>query len=343
MRSIEECAEAALADYDDAFRDRFASDPLRVMTSELMLSVVAAEHLVERRDDGGACDGMSFLKDGVILYAPSHNSRRQYFTLAHELGHLLVERTDEIFDWLAQQPSPEVALESLCDLIAQRLLLPSSLIGRVVGDGPATAQHAIDLEAASTVSLPVAAIALARQLPGLGAVVVCRFDFGSGDQRVQYASVRPDPQRGWPKVYPWPGQIVPAGHPLKSIMKGGARRCKTTWATPWGATSDFYMDAIATDDGRVVAVFADADLWSITRLHLDAERDFDRRMERTVACCGATRVARGFPCQRCGQLACPKCGMCKCQRDDAASVACASCWLVYRPDLLVDGLCENCR
>ena len=65
----------------------FALDPLETLRSDLKITVRAAEHLALMRDDGGACDGVSYLDDGVVLYAPSQWSKRQNFTLAHELGH----------------------------------------------------------------------------------------------------------------------------------------------------------------------------------------------------------------------------------------------------------------
>lgn len=48
---------------------RFVLDPLVTMRTDMGLKVTAADHLTEKRADGGACDGLSFLKDGVILYA----------------------------------------------------------------------------------------------------------------------------------------------------------------------------------------------------------------------------------------------------------------------------------
>ena len=128
---------------------------------DLGLKVTAAEHLTERRADGGACDGLSFLKDEVILYAPTDNSRRENFTLAHELGHWLVEQAPEIFDWLFDRGDPEQALETLCDRIAPRLLLAETAVTNIVGGGPIRAQHIVDLFHSSQASIPPCAIALA--------------------------------------------------------------------------------------------------------------------------------------------------------------------------------------
>src|SRR5690606_684707 len=100
---------------EPAARSRFAVDPLTTMRLDLGLTVSPADHLSEKRADGGACDGLSFPKDGVILYAPTRNSRRENFTLAHELGHWLIEQVPAVFDWLFEQQAPEKVLETLCD------------------------------------------------------------------------------------------------------------------------------------------------------------------------------------------------------------------------------------
>ena len=67
---------------------------------------------------------MSFLDDGVILYAPTTNSRRQNFTLAHELGHWIVEQTKD-FRLDCRPSDPPALLESVCDQIAQRFCYPT--------------------------------------------------------------------------------------------------------------------------------------------------------------------------------------------------------------------------
>jgi hypothetical protein len=344
VKTLEDCVAAALGKLDAEVRSRFPTDPLLTMRTDLGLKVQEAHHLTERRADGGACDGLSFLKDGVILYAPTHQSRRENFTLAHELGHWLVTQVPEAFDWLSVQLKPKLALETLCDRIAQRLILGDGTISAVIGPGPIRAQQVLDLYASSQASMPVCAIALAARLPGLGAIVLVDRDPDDGDPVVRYASIRPDPVQGWPKVYPWPGQKVPAAHPLRFITEAAPVQRRTYWATPWNETADFYMDAIAVSGRRAIGVLADTDLWGAERFHPQTRRDYDERPVQEITCCGQIRIARGYPCQDCGQVRCPNCGKCCCDRQNDALVRCAgNCFLSYRPNLLVNGLCEDCR
>ncbi len=343
MKTLEDCVDAALTGLDQQVRAGFAADPKAVLRDSFGLRVEHATHLTEQRGDGGACDGISFLKDGVILYAPTPHSRRENFTLAHELGHWLVERVPEIFDWLVEQPDPNQELETVCDRVAQRLLLAQSAIDDLLRGAPVRAQHVLDLYERSNASIPACAIALASRLPGLGAVLVVEHDASTGRAVVEYASVRTDPERGWPRIYPWPGQEVPPGHPLQHIRSGGFLRQLSFWAMPWGGRDNFYLDAVEVR-GRWVAVLADTDLWGAEKFHPNRPRDFDQRPGREIHCCGQTRKARGYPCTTCDQVHCPQCGRCRCDRQRDELILCAgTCYLKFRSNLLVNGLCEECR
>jgi hypothetical protein len=337
--NLDQCVELALSNLDPAARARFANSPLEVLRSDLNLNVRAVDHLAERRADGGACDGVSFLQDRVILYAPTFQSRRENFTLAHELGHWLVERVEEIYDWLADQDDPQRMLETVCDRIAQRLLLPDDVVASVLAAGPVRARHVLELYRASQASAPACAIALANRIPRLGAVAI----IDRSTERVEYASVRPDPDEGWPLVFPWPGQPIPAGHPVKAMSTAQTMTRKAFWRTPWDAQQEYYIDAVGYDK-RVIAVLSDIDVWGAAQLHFDETREFDRRPVTDIHCCGQVRTVRGFPCPDCREPYCPQCGKCRCQRQALREQMCAGgCFLMFQPHLLVNGLCEDCR
>ena len=285
----------------------------------------------------GLADGVSFLEEGVILYT-TPASRRENFTLAHELGHWLAEKAPDIYDWLADQDDPGRLLETVCDRIAQRLLLPDSAAKAVVGSGLIRAKHLIDLYDATQASRPVCAIALAKHVPGLGAIVI----IDRYTSTVTHASINPDPERGWPTVFPWRGQRLIDGHPLLRLAPGSSMARLLTWRMPWDTRADFYVDAIG-DDKRVVAVFCASDLWDIERFHPDIDRDFDTRPSLTGYCCGTSFQRKGYPCPNCQQPFCPQCGDCRCDRDAKREVMCRDCFRRFQPHLVLDGLCIDCR
>jgi hypothetical protein len=336
--NVVECVDRSLAVLSDTARVGFAVAPIDTLTTELGLAVTAVEHLTQSRDDGGACDGVSFLEDGVILYAPTPTSRRQNFTLAHELGHWLVEQADGVYDWLADQDDAGRILESLCDRIAQRLLLPDDAARAVIGDGPIRARHVLELYSSAQASRPVCAIALSKFLPGLGAIaIISRYT-----REVEHASIQPDSEQGWPTVYPWRGQELNDSHALLQVAPGAALTRRMTWNTPWNTQAEFYVDAIGGQD-RVVAVFSHVDVWDCEAFHAPLEREFDARLLLRGTCCGQAFERRGYPCSNCLEPFCPKCGLCGCDRVAKREVVCMGCFLRFLPHLVVDGRCVECR
>lgn len=338
-RIVEECAAIALAGLAEDVAARFADDPLATLRDDLKLTVRAVDHLDDSRTDGAPCDGISYLSDGVVLYRSTGN-RRENFTLAHELGHWLVDQVEAVYDKLADLDDAAKLLEAVCDRIARLLLLPDDRLARVVPSAVVEAKHVTELYDATNASIHACVIALADRLPSLGAVVVIR----QGGDKVLYASVRPDDERGWPKVYPWPGQPLPVAHPLRNIRPGGTLRQRTFWQMPWGERADFYIDAIA-DSRRTIAVLSADDLWQAERFHPTTTRHFDQRPEVEVKCCGQLHKFRGWTCDTCSEGHCPTCGNCRCQKQVAAEVLCAgTCFMQYLPHLLdANGLCEDCR
>lgn len=335
--NLDRATDLGISALDLSLQSKFTTDPVAVIRDGLGLKIRAVDHLTEHREDGGACHGLSFLQDGVILYAPTQSSKRENFTLAHELAHWLIEQNNELYDWLADQNEPQRLLEALCDRIAQRLLLPETLVDSVLV-GPVRAQHVLDLYGRSEASRPVCAIAIAKRLPCCGSVLL--IDRATGE--ILHASVQPDVQEGWPTVFPWPGNTVSAGHPLLNMRRGDALTRRTYWQAPWGNRRQYYADAVC-DGRRVVAVLADVDLWNAEKLHADEPGDFDRRPSSQVTCCGRTVTVRGYPCEECHRHRCPHCARCDCDRRADREAVCTGCFLRFQRHLLVNGTCEDCR
>ena len=103
----------------ESLRLALSTDPETALSGLSGIRVMSVPQLRDSRGAGGWCDGLSFMNDGIICYAPSLRSRRQNFTLLHEFGHLCVDGDDDALDWLADRADPPADLERLCDAIAE--------------------------------------------------------------------------------------------------------------------------------------------------------------------------------------------------------------------------------
>lgn len=316
-------------------REALRRTPLAAMTST-GLTVRAVSTLTSSRGTGGMCDGMSFSDHGTVLYAPTKSrSRRENFTLLHEYGHLLVDNDEDALSWVADVEEPARELEWLCDDIAAGLLVPDDVLDRIVGEGPVTGQHLIDLFAQTQASQEVCAIALSSRLGSPGAIILTDRE----TKKVVHASVV-----GELSVYPSKDQDVPSSHPLLGISTGEHICRESFWTTPWGTRKAYYLNAAATEK-RTYSILAELDLWDAETLHLpQAEDAVDARPRAGVTCaCGFAGPVTGWPCPDCGKQFCPKCKSCDCARRAALTERCDKCFLNIPRIDLVAGICSGCR
>ncbi|MDQ1547524.1 MAG: hypothetical protein QOH69_2428 [Actinomycetota bacterium] len=333
---FDKLVKVAVGDLAPDVRESFVLDPIRTVEECFKLSTRAVDHLGDVRGDGGACDGMSYLDHGVLLYAPSPYSNRQNFTVAHEFAHWLIEHNDFLIGWVADQDKPERILESLCDAIAQVLLLPDDLIDSAISH-PIRAAQVVELQTQSSAGLPVCAIAAATRLRSPGAIVL----IDRKTMQVTSSSVHPDADKGWPTVIPWPGETVPSGHFLASMVEETHDTRHSSWRNKWGRSEDYFVDAVATER-LICAVFSADDIWGLSALPYLVDHQYVVRPKGAFQCCGEWREVRGYPCPRCGQGFCPLCGNCKCTKVASTEQKCSQCFTITPAHLLTDGRCEMC-
>jgi len=306
------------AEIPDGVRQALALDPVDALRREFAIDVVPVDELRRSRGDGGWCDGVSLTTGRVICYAPTPGSRRQNFTLLHELGHILVNEDNEAIDWLADRPNPSSDLERLCDAIAADVLLPASTIASVLANDAPSPGHLRQLYASSRASEEVCAIALAARLPARGAVVLIQRRTAT----VTFAS-----SSGWPPLSIPRGLAVPARHPLRDL---GVRQQWNGWTT-----SDLriaFAERPSTDIAPhpLFRTQAEAGPRRTTALMLldnaGANRMTDDHTLRTMRLdlgtsdvpnrichvCGQDAASNNYPCEECGVPPCPACGRCRC-------------------------------
>ena len=295
------------------------------------LTVTPAQTFDER-GAGGWCDGVSIIESKLILYR-STASRREHFTVMHELGHHLVDNDIDCLSWIADQPNPERVLEQLCDHIAADLLIPLETIDQTLQGNPPDANTVFSLFAATSASRSACVVAIARRLPCDGFVALIEQD----SDLVFFASRSRDT-----RPYAWRGDPVPEGHPLRRAVP--PERTRTWWPYSGGSERRQLFMSTATQSGWTVAVLTENNLFDVPGFHFSQPIEDDRGYNGYIVCpCGYSGKTRWWPCKICGVSQCPQCGECECARRNRKRVTCDNCFMAVLPHLVVEGLCDACR
>jgi hypothetical protein len=331
--SITAWAARIVRDLDDDLRRNLAENLAVAIELHFGLTVTPSDTF-GTRGASGWCDGVSIIDGGMILYRPTL-SRRENFTLMHELAHHLIAENIDCLSWIANQPEPGRVLEQLCDQIAADLLVRPDEVTSVLAGGPPDAAAVLALFEATEASRSACAIAVARKLPCDGFVVLVE----DGSDEVFFAARARDT-----RPYAWRGDPLPAAHPLWRDVPPA--RALTFWPYPTSNDRREYFMSTTVDRGWVFAVFAENNLFGVPGFHIPQTVEEDRGYDGEITCrCGYRGKTRWWPCNTCGVSQCPRCQECECDRRERREkrVACTSCFSSVLPHLLVEGLCDACR
>lgn len=296
-------------------REALALEPADALVRHFGMRIAPLDQLRDSRGAGGWCDGVSLTNDRVICFAPSPNSRRQNFTLLHELGHFLANEDDDVLDWLADRPDSATDLERLCDAVAAQILLPESTITQILDGRQPAPEHLQRLYSASKASEEVCAIALAGRLRKRGAVILIRRRTAA----VAFAAIS-----GWPTLLVPRGLEVPQHHPLREL---GIRQRWSGWTTSdlrLAITEPFAETMIP----NLMQAWAQAGSNRTTAILIDTRNDEGAEWPRPannapgpysqsgyiLLCrhCGHGSNPSTYPCEECGIPPCWQCGQCQC-------------------------------
>lgn len=296
-------------------RDALGLEPADALVRHFGMRIVPLDQLRDSRGAGGWCDGVSLTNDRVICFAPSPHSRRQNFTLLHELGHFLVNEDDGVLDWLADRPDPATDVERLCDAVAAQILLPESTTTRVLDGRRPAPEHLQQLYSVSRASEEVCAIALAGRLSVRGAVVLIRRRTAA----VVFAA-----SSGWPPVLVPRGLAVPPHHPLREL---GIRQRWSGWTTsdlrlaiagplPETLVPNLFQASAEAGPNRTTTILLDTGSIDGAEDHPSARHAFDLdgpyRQISICPHCGHGSNSNTYPCEECRVPPCMQCGRCRC-------------------------------
>jgi IrrE N-terminal-like domain len=300
------------------------------------LELVPGAKVNEFRDTRGGCKGYSFREGNRVSYWRRDDVGRDGFTLLHELGHWLVERTPPIQREVGAGADPSAACEAVCDMFAAEILMPdASIAGRFDPLSP-TAENLRELWNGDRLARYAATSAVARRIDSAAGVIVVN------KKRWEAASASATPNRRgvWPGVLPWAGQPLPPIDELKGLQAGQSLRGRLEWLSLDGRSESVHVDALA-DDVALYLVVSAANIWR-ERDDVDEGLAESRRWpSRVYPCCGQGRSHARFPCGTCGEYPCPKCRRCQCERD--AEAVCVRCNVQAVGRLDEHGVCTDCR
>lgn len=313
--------------------DDAAVDPGYALVVHFGLTVQES-HSFGERGDGGWCDGASFAQAGLVLYRPT-TSRRQNFTLAHELAHHLIDQDDDCLSWLADEPDAGRAVEQLCDKIAGELLMRRGVVDQLLVDSALDAEAVANLYASTSASRSACMVTMARRMPCEGFLAL----IDPATHEVFYATRAHDT-----RPYAWKGDMPPATHPLAGDHP--PIKAKSWWPAANGDRREYYLSTHRSGDW-LFAVFTVNDLWGVETLHVSNPGYEDRAYDGEIKCpCGYAGATRWWPCDKCGTSQCPKCRECECDRRARREpvARCERCTVTVRTHLLdANGFCTDCQ
>jgi hypothetical protein len=332
-------AAVLVADLSDSRLKELATRPLGTIRT---LGVRVAQIVVATSSESCSCDGVyvraSAGRPPAIGYVPTPQSRRENFTLLHELGHHLTRTNDQVLSAVhdLSDDHGRSAEDRVCDSFAAQILLPDSLVERAVGTAMPRAAHLVALVGASKASRPACAVRLAERLPSDGYVLIA----DTRSRTVSFAS----PSPSWPYLVR-KGSAMDASHPIWKAVADGAARGQGPIRWP-GGSKNLWFDAVL-DEPYVYAVFSESRYWPSSELGILAEPTRLARpvpLQGTCKHCGSDTW--GYrACDKCGDVRCNSCGKCGCGARQVAERMCRSCFMVKGEAQFAAGadVCIDCR
>ncbi len=290
-------------------------------------------------NDECGCDGVYVWEPRpTIAYLPTPGSRRENFTLLHELGHHLYRYSDEAISALGDLDDDDfrIAEENLCDAFAGRTLIPEEAVDAVLGGRRPEARDLPNLFEVSIGSREVCAIRLAERMPCFGYVAV----LDPVQHTIRFASASPQCPYRWRR-----GSKLPASHSVwraSNHVNGFRGEGEVIWN---GGRKNLWLDAI--DDGPVViAIFSEERYWKASGLNiLSGTSSIARPPAMSGTCKHCDADTWGYhACDKCGDVTCKNCGRCGCGAKVVREMVCSRCGLLLAARLFSGDstVCRDC-
>lgn len=175
----------------------------------------------------GDRDGAYDPEHHVILINSKVRPERQRFTLAHEISHALLLGDDDLLSDIHdafEGDRLEQVIETLCNVGAAAILIPSALLGDMVARFGYTGRTLAEMAKRADVSHSTALYALAEQTPVPTLYAVCavaKQDSEPGEAEQKALSVRVSGASPGVKYSLRLGTLIPEDHPIAMALETG--------------------------------------------------------------------------------------------------------------------------
>ncbi|MCD0443956.1 ImmA/IrrE family metallo-endopeptidase [Glycomyces sp. A-F 0318] len=333
LRHLEQASPGAAA--------RLAKEPFAELANRTDIRVVRMPELI---DAGGAARGdcsVSGSYDGktrpaTAVVAESLSSRRQHFTLLHELGHHLQQSDPELGEAALSHERSKEFEDAACDAFAAEILLPAPLVSDLVAAHGPTVEAALELFHRTSASRAAICVRLAAELkaPGVAAVIEAS---GTVSFAAAHGNLYP-PRRGSDqRSNPLIGAAL-----AQPGARGVIRRDDALIEYSTGRTSAELYGQAAWCGGLLLVVMVEYDAHWRAFAPPREGRARGSAGERW-ADCGVceTGFAAADRCPRCLEPRCPE-GHCECTR--ATERLCSACFLLKHPAQFKSDpeVCDDC-
>ncbi len=273
-----------------------------------------------------------------ILLQRSGSRRRDAFSLLHELCHHLidsdVETAEMLFAFHDLKRSDQLE-EDICDAFAAVVLISDEVLAEIVADG-ITARSFLNLYNKSGASREACAVALARQLPSNGYIVVAERQRAHADSSVTLArfSARHGDVPAIRRDTPQPNTAFERIGARKSIRE------QSDLVLASAARTDTYLCDIVVDGDYLFGVFvSDNQGWGGLSVRNGTPGGYS---EQYCDRCPTDFYPKSAACTECGNHPCTECGQCECVRTPPGAGICTGCNLQTPAHRMSGSVCVDC-
>lgn len=319
-------------------RARLAATPVRAL-QHMGIRVHALDALAT--SEACACDGAYFPEPyapvPTIGYVSTPGSRREKFTLLHELGHHLLRLDHSLLSRIGDEDDPDAFEERTCDAFAGSILVPDDVTRALLANRRPEAADLMRLYDTSNGSREACAVRLAEHLRCEGYVAL----LDTPTRTLRFASPSPEAPYRWRR-----GSNIPSGHAAWKAVSTGAYRGEGEIVWQSGYRQQLWLDAVRVGS-LVVAIFSADRYWQASDLGILSDPAITRSapvaFSGTCPHCGSN-VYGLRACDQCGNVKCRKCGKCGCGAPPPAQRVCTSCHMVKGKAQFRAGsaVCKDC-